>query len=176
MNSKTQSTALPLSQLAEKCIAHLEREEASLASFVETARQIQAMIIEGQAIDDQHSISLEHRTREATALLAAQRDTLRGEIAGTLNVPMRAASIKAFAQKLDPVLRQEILQRRERILALTKLIERINRTNNVLIHQTIDLQQRLHLAITGSDHSTPTYGSSGLLNKRPSSSVIETEC
>jgi flagellar biosynthesis/type III secretory pathway chaperone len=166
----------PLDNLAQECLRHLQQEENSLKRFLEHAIAVQNAVINGADLDEtglhQHQVSLE----QEAALLGEAREKIRERIARHFGKSLEAVSIKELSKHLPALLASKLLSSRQRVVELTDAIASANRTNSLLIHQTIDLQQRLQLAMSGQAPTAQTYGASGQLNRAAQQTLLQTDC
>lgn len=176
MNEKNTETTERLQRLGNDCVAHLEKEAESLRKFLEHALAVQESVVNGDTGDEEKLNRKQELLEAAAAALQRERLAIHEKIGQMIGKPVEATSIRTLAKHVEPALADRLMEHRQIILDLTQSIESANRTNFMLIRQTIDLQQRLHLAITGQNPAAQTYGSSGQLNRATESAIIQTEC
>lgn len=165
-----------LVRLGQECLLHLEREESALRGFLQHALDVQEAVVNGSDADPAETQQKQDQLNQDAQALALARSELKLNIAKAFGKPIETVSIKLLAKQLDQRLADRIMDSRQRILDLTQSIEAANRTNFLLIQQTIDLQQRLQLAITGQAPTARTYGATGQLNRQADNAMLETEC
>ena len=176
MDNETRKTDEHFKLLGQECLEHLASEEESLRGFLEHALAVQESVINGAQPQDAHLQQKQDQLAIEAESLSLSRRALQEKIARHFNKPVDLVSIKALAEELDEGLANRIMGSRQRILDLTRSIEDANRKNYLLIQQTMDLMQRLHLAITGQSPAAQTYSPKGQLNRRNDNALLETEC
>ena len=163
-------------QLADRSIEHLDQEIELLQKFIELTSKIQhALGIATTATDQSISEVQESLIADASRLSKA-RSHLQGLIAEYLNLPAEKASIRKLCELLPPPMADPITERREKIIQLESEIRKLNRTNTLLLQQSLDIYESIIVGITGQKPHSQTYSPTGQLSQQTSGNLVQTDC
>jgi len=135
-----------------------------LKHFIDVCKSIRSVLgnSDEETIDKLMAEQKEIESRAKT--IHKDRQDLRHQIALFLGEPDSQASIREIEEELGPPISVEIEQLRKEIENSIAEIQSLSSTNTVLLQQTVDIFQRLIMAVSGKPPATQTYTNHGTLH------------
>jgi flagellar biosynthesis/type III secretory pathway chaperone len=174
--NSTAARPAPLQDLVLACLAHFEQEEALLSASVEALREVRRSLIHGDLPGLQQAIGRQQGAARTAVGLFEMRQRLRQRLAEQLRVPAEQATLRALAERCSGPAREQLLQARQRLLERTTEIERLNRGNVALMHQSMALLQRLAEGLSAEGTGTPRYTAQGNLEHGSCGHFLQARC
>jgi len=162
--------------LALVCLAHFEREEAMLDASLESLRAVRESLVKANPEELNEAIQRQQRAAHSAAELAQARRQLRGRMGQVLGVPAEQVSLRMLAERVSGEVQERLWRCRERLAAMAREIERVNRGNIGLVRQSMDLMERLLESLGGEGGGTSRYTSRGEMESGGSGSFLQTQC
>jgi hypothetical protein len=162
--------------LALVCLAHFEKEEAMLDASLQSLCAVRDSLVKANPEGLNEAVKRQqHAARLATELAGARRQ-LRERMGQMLGVPVEQVSLRMLAERVSGEVQQRLWRCRERLAAMARKIERINRGNIGLIRQSMDLMGRLLESLGDDCGGTSRYTSRGEMASGGSGSCLQTQC
>lgn len=166
------------SEITNRCLRHLTSEIEMLEKHLQFTGSIYENFgsidsgLENES--EQWLISLGNQAEQ----LDAQRKELRRDLSIFLDVSESEATVRRLIESLpeDHVDREPLRQQRERLLEIESSIQKQNRTNSLVIQQTMDLYHRIAMELTDQKPAMPTYSPTGELTSNDGTNFLQTDC
>jgi len=169
-------TVTDIEGLALLCLAHFEREEAMLDASLQSLLAVREHLAKADPEGLNDAIQRQQHAAHSAAELARVRGQLRGRMSQVLGVPPEKVSLRILADRVTGEVQERLWRCRERLAAMAKEIERINRANICLIRQSMDLMGRLLESLGDKRGVTSRYTSRGKMEDGGSGSFLQTQC
>jgi len=175
---KTLTNNPATSQLTRKCLGHLKTEIGLLEEFLQRTNSIFDSFGSDEPIGEAENQQWQVAMAEKSKKQETARNTVRTLIEKALGVSSHQATVRTLIDALpeDNNDVKELVTRRQQLLDLELEIQKQNRTNSMLIRQSVDLFQRIALEMTDQKPALPTYSPTGELTDNGSSTFMQTDC
>jgi flagellar biosynthesis/type III secretory pathway chaperone len=163
-------------RIVSRCEEHLQKEIELLQEHLEASNSIQERLGGKESPDDRYADQwIEYASRK-TAALAEERNTLRSLIASFLAVTPQQATVRLLISQLDEPVAAGLKQQFDTIHELDAVIQQRNRTNTLLIRQTMDLYQKIALELASPGPAAHAYTPAGKLAVSECGSFLRKDC
>lgn len=147
--------------LALRCLAHLEQEEAMLQASWELVQQTRQALLERDQQRLHALLERQQTTAAAAQKLHAARQNIRCEIAACFSIPAENASLGYLAQRASAERRGQLLSYRRQLSELAEKVDLLNRGNVALAGQVMDLLHGVLHRLTGENPQPTRYERTG---------------
>jgi hypothetical protein len=147
-----------LMELAQRCLAQLDREETHLEDTRKVLGTAYAAAVSGQS---QGMAQALERQAEAVAAMRREREAFRQEAGAWLNLPVHEVTLQKLARHLPSDIAQRLLQRRAQLRARCTEVQRLVGELALLSHYVLDFLKRFFIELTGGV-KCGRYGPEGL--------------
>ena len=171
----TTNPSITNTNIIQRCQSHLEKEKALLQHFMALANQMQEAIGSAQVADLPDPATEEQRLLDEARALATTREAIQTELAEILELPVKRATIKALIDEVPGEPSATLAQLREDIIAIHGEIGVMAHTNQLLLQQSIELYQRILLAMTGQSAGGSTYSKKGQIQSSARGNLVSTD-
>ncbi len=168
--------AVHTNQIVEKCVAHLDREISLFSRFIEVSQSIQNVVGIHAGAPDAALDEITQSLKQQAGTVAESRQRLQLELSQYLGLTGGRASVKQLIDQLSGQQAEMIATRRTKLLEMESQIRSMNRTNTLILQQSLDLYERIVVGLTGQAVAPPTYSSSGEIGSSSGANLLQTEC
>ncbi len=176
MNATSRASDPNTPRIVGICVSHLDREVSLFKKFIEVSESIQNLV---GIHSETPAPAIEKLTQSLKAeadSVSASRAKLQTDLANCLGLRNSQVSVKKLIDSLDGELAQMIAERRAQLLDMESQIRQMNRTNTLILQQSLDLYERIVVGLTGQEISAPTYSASGQLGTADGANLLQTDC
>lgn len=172
----TMANPFPQQDLALACIAQLEQEEAMLSATLEILRNIRAALVERNQNQLQTALNQQAHTARAASDLRDARTRLRHAIGHTLGIPPEQVTLTMLASHVSEDLASKILSRGRHLTEMARDVNAMNRSNAMLIYQSMNLLEQLLTCLTGRDDGADRYEARGQIHYGGHGPLFQARC
>ena len=165
-----------LEKLGVDCINHLKSESALLADLVTVSNSIRELLGRYDNATSETLLGEQERLQSALRQMEVHRTSLRERIARTLDIPIDQSKISEVQKRVPASMRDRIESLRSDIHESVEKIQSLTRINTLLLQQSVDIYERLLLAVSGGAPESQVYSPHGQLNQGLSGNVVQTKC
>lgn len=152
---------LTADDLALRCLAHLEQEDAMLQASWELVQQTRKALLERDQQRPHELLERQQSTAAAAQKLHAARQMIRRDIAACFSIPAEDASLGYLAQRTSADRRDQLLSQRRQLSDLAEKVDLLNRGNVALAGQVMELLHGVLHRLTGENPQPARYERTG---------------